>query len=95
MPEVKPWLSLKVSNRLEPGNYSIKASLLVSIPKKSVRLATQRNRIKRLIREVFRNKSGLDPEKVYAFRVNQYPGDIGLKEAEKIMNQAIDESATE
>ena len=55
-----------------------KTSLLISIPKKTVRLATQRNRLKRLIRECFRKELFIDRERVYQFRVIKNPGDPGF-----------------
>ena len=78
MPEVKGWLSLKVSDKPESGSDSLRTSLLISIPKKTVRLATQRNRLKRLIRECFRKEALTDRHRVYQFRVIKDPGDPGL-----------------
>jgi|GEM_PF-2875661 len=89
MSELKGWLSLKVQDKPRSGNDLHKALLLVSIPKKIVRLATRRNRLKRLLREAFRKESRLEPEKAYLFRVMQNPGDLGLKETKNIMNGLI------
>ena len=93
------WLSLKIQEQLvpalpvpacRPGKGSRGTPLLfVSIPKKTVRLATQRNRLKRLVREAFRIENRLDPGKAYFFRVMQNPGDLGLKEVKKEMSQLI------
>ncbi len=80
MPEVKDWLSLKVSSKSKPSSESLKTSLLISIPKKTVRLSTRRNRLKRLIREAFRKEGLVNSEKIYQFRVIQDPGDPGFHE---------------
>jgi ribonuclease P protein component len=89
MPDVKGWLFLKIQKKPTAGINFQKASLFVSIPKKIVRRATQRNRIKRLIREAFRQEDRLDPEKAYFFRVMQPPGELSLKEVKVSMNQLI------
>ena len=54
-------------------------SLLISIPKKAVRLATHRNRLKRLIREAFRENKEVRGGNVYYFRVRVEPRDHKLK----------------
>ena len=66
------WLTLKV--QLAPDRRSSPRFLLV-IPKKVVRLATKRNRLKRLLRESLRT-SALDPEKSYIFKVETFPGEL-------------------
>ena len=94
------WLSLKIQDKPKSGKKAVGAIsatadrhqlplLVVSVPKKIVRLATQRNRIKRLIREAFRKEDHLDVGKMYFFRVMQYPGDIGLKEVQDLMDRLI------
>ena len=89
MLEAKGWLSLRVSIKPESGNHSSKASPLISIPKKIVRLATQRNRIKRLIREAFRKEVLIDQKKLYGFRVMRKPRDPGLKEVQEIIAKLL------
>ena len=93
------WLSLKIEDKPIAGNDFVVGAglkpaptLLISIPKKTVRLATRRNRLKRLIREAFRKKSGLEPGKTYLFQVTQDPGDLGLKNAQEAMNRLLGES---
>ena len=80
LPRVTGWLSLKVS--IKEKSVPV---LLISVPKKIVSLATRRNRLKRLIREVFRQEAFFDQDKVYQFRVIRNPGDLGLKEVFAIM----------
>lgn len=86
------WLSLKVIDRRTPppGGSSRPLSpryrLLISVPKRSVRLATQRNRIKRLIRESIRlDGSFADADKTYLLKVLRDPGSIGLDEARRAL----------
>lgn len=83
MPEAKGWLSLRVSNKTESERHSFKSSLLISIPKKIVHLATRRNRIKRLLREVYRKEDLFEPGKIYEFRVIRQPEYLDLKEVKK------------
>lgn len=79
------WLSLKIIDRRTPPPggtarpLSPRYRLLISVPKKSVRLATQRNRIKRLIREAVR-LDGLfgEADRTYLLKVQRDPGGIGL-----------------
>lgn len=89
MPDVKGWLNLRVSNQLKPGNHSRKVSLLISIPKKIIRLATRRNRLKRLVREVFRKEAAIDLGKIYQFRVVQDPKDPGFNETRETVRRLI------
>ena len=87
---VPMWLSLKIQDKASwPAGKPESPLLLISIPKKIVRLAVQRNRLKRLVREAFRKKGCLDPEKAYLFRVAQDPGVLGLKEVQEVMSQLL------
>ena len=95
------WLSLKIQDKLKFGNDSVVGAglkhaptLLISVPKKIVHLAVQRNRLKRLIREAFRKAvgAGFKPAhtgKTYLFRVTEDPGDLGLKEVQEAMSQSL------
>ena len=73
------WLSLKVLPKAP-------ARLLISVPKKVVPLATQRNRLKRLIRETVR-QDGLFKKQpgVYHFRVGRFPGPLGLDQVRRVV----------
>ena len=75
------WLSLKVLPKTP-------ARLLISVPKKVVPLATQRNRLKRLIRETVRLDRYFDKQPgVYHFRVGRFPGPLGLEEVRRVVHQ--------
>lgn len=57
------------------------------MPKKVVKLATRRNRLRRLIKEALRLEFSLKKEKVYTFRVMKNPGEIGLSQAKEAMHE--------
>jgi ribonuclease P protein component len=66
---------------------------LISVPKKAVRLATHRNRLKRLIREAFRKSTGLREDVVYGFRVRFEPGDaLKLAAVQAAMKKLLEEN---
>ena len=78
------WLSLKVLPKAP-------ARLLISVPKKIVPLATQRNRLKRLIRETIRLDKFFEKQPgVYHFRVTRFPGPVGLSQVRQLMSQFKD-----
>ncbi len=84
------WLSLKISRKLDSNPSSEKASVFVSVPKRVVALATQRNRIKRLIRETVRQDSFFKDEgKTYFFNVTRLPDvkALGLREVKTIVER--------
>jgi hypothetical protein len=75
-----PWISLKI---VEPmaGRHPHSPALVISIPKRVVRLATRRNRIKRLVREAVRQKglAGVSG-KIYRFQIRgAVPARLDLK----------------
>jgi ribonuclease P protein component len=88
----KPWLSLKV---LDPATLKkprlrkkSKPLFFISVPKKTVRLATQRNRLRRLIREAVRKDARfVGSEKIYAFKVNAFPLGVKLKDVEESLKE--------
>ena len=84
-PAMTGWLSLKISNK----ERSVPV-LLISVPKKIVSLATRRNRIKRLIREVFRKETFFDKDKIYQFRVVQNPEDTDFEKTRRIVKDLIE-----
>ena len=86
MSSVGSWLSLKVlenTSKKPPA----KPQIHISVPKKVVPLATRRNRIKRLIREVVRKEAFFgDGGKVYSFRVFRPPAEsLDLWEVKKVV----------
>lgn len=69
---------------------STEKSFILSIPKRIIRLSTERNRIRRLIREAmrlgaFRSESA----KIYYFQVHQQPTAPGLKEVQETVQTII------
>ena len=93
------WLSLKILDAEDRVGASAcrtdarrAVPLRISVPKKIVRLATRRNRIKRLIREAWRLGAPLskNPGKVYLFRVEKMPArDLGLKDAQSAVKNLL------
>ena len=83
------WLSLKVSEGKRPENGTRKSSLLISIPKKIVRLAVRRNRIKRVLREALRSKPFLKENKVYVFKVFRSPEKVSLESAQLAIHDIL------
>ena len=57
------------------------------IPKKVAKLATRRNQLRRLIKEVLRLEHSLAKEKIYIFKVFKDPGDIGLEGVKKAIHE--------
>jgi ribonuclease P protein component len=84
------WLSLRVSESNNSGTKNQKKpAVFISIPKKHVVLATKRNRLKRLIREVIRSepffkRSGA----VFFIRVNQMPASLEFPAVKEAIQQA-------
>ncbi len=79
------WLSLKVldSPLSEPVNRPPKVH--ISIPKRTVKLAVARNRLKRVLREAVRRDPFFVKNKTYRLRVNMPPATVDLKTAQKIL----------
>ena len=88
MPPEDSWLSFEVSEKDPRKTRSAKPSIFISIPKKAVHLATDRNRIKRLIREASREYLGLmDQHKVYLFRVLKAPLKPSLRQVQELLKK--------
>lgn len=69
------WLSLTVSS-LEAGSLPTAAhkyQLRISAPKKIIKLAVKRNRVRRLIREVLRKEFVLEAGSFYHFKIRRAP----------------------
>jgi len=80
------WLYLKISDTVSgPANKAAKTSprVLISVPKKLVRLATERNRLKRLVREAVRKDAFFKAPRVYYFRVLARPTKPGLSDVQR------------
>lgn len=83
------WLSVKRVDRASVRKSSGK-SFILSVPRKIVRLAVERNRIRRLVREAMRvMPSGLRDDGVYFFQVHRKPAALGLKEVQKTITTLI------
>jgi ribonuclease P protein component len=74
------WLALKVVD-------APSGAVFFSVPKKVVRLATRRNRLKRLLREAVRARTM--PPGAHQFRVARDPGPIGLADAASAMDKLL------
>ena len=57
-----------------------KAVVHLSVPKKTVKKATHRNRLKRLLREAVRRADGFAPGVTYRLRVERLPKEETLEE---------------
>ncbi len=79
------WLSLKVldSSLSEPAPRTPK--VYISIPKKTVKLAVARNRLKRVLREAIRLDPFFVTDKTYRLRVNGSPKTVNLGSAQKTL----------
>ena len=90
MPSRVPWLLLKTQLRDTTRKHIRGASFIFVIPKKTVRLATQRNRIKRLIREAARGEEHFkDTSRTYWFRVVERPEVLDLHEIKQAVRRLV------
>lgn len=85
------WLALKVTDAAKTPDAAPKGAVFISVPKKVVRLATRRNRLKRLLREATRSKA-VKSRRTLLFRVTRFPGDIGLAEASSAVERLLDQA---
>ena len=58
----------------------------IVIPKKIAKLATRRNRLRRLIKEALRLEFQPAKEKLYVFRALKDPGEIGLAQTKETIH---------
>jgi ribonuclease P protein component len=63
--------------------------LRISVPKKIVRLAVRRNRVKRLIREATRKDGAFAGPKLYSFRVHSLPERLTLPEVRAAVEKCL------
>ena len=96
MLDTKGWISLKIQDQPRSESDPLTGAgskpapiLLMSVPKKIIRLATDRNRVKRLIREAFRRENRLQPGKTYLFSVKRKPGELALQDVREAMDGLI------
>ena len=83
------WLSLKVAPAA-PDKKPLKAAFFISIPKKVVRQAVRRNRIKRVLKEALRAHPPLAGGRVHYFKVMRAPKDVGLAMVKRALNELLD-----
>ena len=74
------WLSLKVLD-------SPKRSVLISVPKKIIPRAVDRNRVKRLIREAVRRDPYFEAEKRFTFKVLSHQPALKLQDVKKLIEE--------
>ena len=86
------WLSLRVSEEEHPESKPRKSLFLISIPKKVVRLAVHRNRIRRVLREALRNKPFFEENKTYLFKVLRSPEGVNLESARVAVHELFTRS---
>jgi len=86
---MKPWLALTVSKEKSPINKLRKAPFFISVPKKIVRQAVLRNRIKRVLREALRSKPFFEQNKVYFFKVLSFPTKVSLASAQLMVDEVF------
>ena len=75
------WLSLKVLESAGPQASSGRARVLISIPKRTVKLAVMRNRLKRVLREAIRRDPFFEDGRSYRLQVREMPKKVGLDAA--------------
>ena len=83
---MESWLSLTISGKDSSEKTSAKAVFFIIVPKKVVKLATKRNRVKRLIREAVRGDGFFEKEMVYRFKVKKFPEILDLGSVQKTIN---------
>ena len=75
------WLSLEIRDTRASN------PVRILIPKKVARLATRRNRLRRLIQEAVRLERSVSREKLYVFKALKDPGDVGLAEVSRKIDE--------
>ena len=83
------WLSLSVSEGKYPNTIAAQRPFFISVPKKVVNKAVQRNRIKRVLREALRHETLLPTGKVHIFRVTRAPEGVDLKMAKQAVHELL------
>ena len=82
------WISLRLIRPAIREAQPRRPFVTISIPKKVLRLATRRNRLKRLIKEAIRaDGSFKEKDKFYAFVVMAYPGRVSLNDVKTALTK--------
>ena len=84
------WLSLTVLEPPSPEMNPKKARVHISIPKRAVKLAVTRNRLKRLLREAVRRDPFFGRVSVYRLKVHQLPEKLDLAAAQRTLEALHD-----
>ena len=84
------WLSLKILESSLSQNQSKKACIHISVPKRAVKLAVTRNRIKRVLREAVRRDPFFERAGIYRLQVRQLPQKVDLSSARAILEELHD-----
>ena len=79
------WLTLTVLSSPRSETNPRKAQVQISIPKRTVKLAVTRNRVKRVLREAVRSDPFFGTGKVYRLKVNELPKDLDLAAARRTL----------
>ena len=79
------WLSLTVLDTTPSGTNPRKARVHISIPKRTVKLAVARNRLKRVLREAVRLDPFFSNDRTYRLKVNEIPEKMGLDAARRTL----------
>ena len=77
------WLSLTVLDPLLSVPALRRSKVHISVPKAVVKLAVNRNRLKRVLREAVKLDSFFAKDRSYRLRVKQMPRTVDLKSARK------------
>lgn len=79
------WLSLTVLSSPRSETNPRKPQVLISVPKRTVKLAVTRNRLKRVLREAVRSDPFFGTGKVYRLKVNGMPKNLDLAQARRTL----------
>lgn len=80
------WLSLTVLDPVPPKSRRVH----ISVPKRTVKLAVARNRIKRVLREAVRRDVFFERDGIYRLRVHEFPRKLNLALAQKVLEALHD-----
>lgn len=83
------WLSLTVSDPNSIRKNARKPLYFISIPKKVVKQAVRRNRIRRVLREALKNRPAMTASKLHRFKVLRVPEKIDLNLANKAVEELL------